>query len=39
MNTVNVYESPQVEIVEMTPGQSVLISSFSGEDINDWEEL
>lgn len=33
------YESPAVEILNMTVEQTVLSSSFTGEDINDWEDM
>lgn len=33
------YESPAVEIIKMTVEQTVLSSSFTGEDINDWEDM
>ena len=33
------YESPAVEIIKMTVEHTVLSSSFTGEDINDWEDM
>lgn len=39
MNACDDYESPSVEIIEVQPESSVLISSFTGEDINEWEEM
>ena len=33
------YESPEVEIIEMQVEQAVLSSSFTGEDIYDWEDM
>lgn len=33
------YESPAVEIVEMEIGGAVLMASFTGENINDWEDM
>lgn len=33
------YESPKVEIIKMHIEQAVLASSFTGEDINTWEEM
>ena len=33
------YESHAVEIIKMTVEQTVLSSSFTGEDINDWEDM
>lgn len=33
------YESPKVEIVEMHIVQAVLSSSFTGENINEWEDM
>jgi hypothetical protein len=38
METVN-YESPEIEIIKMQVEQAVLSSSFTGEDIYDWEEM
>ena len=39
MKIENMYESPQGEIVEMVIGQAVLSSSFTGEGINQWEDM
>lgn len=39
MKTMGIYESPQVEIVDIIPRDSVLVSSMGGEDIYDWEEM
>lgn len=36
---MGIYESPQVEIVDFIPSESVLVSSMGGEDIYDWEEM
>ena len=33
------YESPRVEIIEMKVEQSLLVSSFTGEDIDGWENM
>lgn len=33
------YRSPEVEIIEMQAEQAILSSSFTGEDINDWEDM
>ena len=33
------YRSPEVEIIEMQAEQAILSSSFTGEDINDWEVM
>jgi hypothetical protein len=33
------YESPNVEIITMQVEQSLLISSFTGEDIVEWEDM
>lgn len=33
------YVSPAIEIIEMESEQPVLASSFTGEDINEWEEM
>ena len=33
------YESPVVEIVEIETGGAVLMASFTGENINDWEDM
>lgn len=38
METVK-YESPEIEIIKMLVEQAVLSSSFTGEDIYDWEEM
>jgi hypothetical protein len=35
----NRYESPNVEIIKMQVEQSLLISSFTGEDIVEWEDM
>lgn len=39
MKTEKEYESPVVEVVEMDTGQAVLMASFAGEDIKDWEDM
>lgn len=39
MKVENVYESPRVEIVEMLTEQTVLNTSFTGEGINQWEDM
>lgn len=39
MKTVNEYESPVMEIVEMEAGQTVLMTSLTGEGINGWEDM
>ena len=39
MKNVNLYESPQVEIVKIETEQPVLSSSFTGEGINEWEDM
>jgi len=39
MKTEKEYESPAVEIVEMETGGSVLMTSLTGENINEWEEM
>ena len=33
------YESPVAEIMEMESGGAVLMASFTGENINDWEDM
>ena len=33
------YESPAMDILEIEPEQAVLISSFTGEGINEWEDM
>lgn len=33
------YESPAIEIIEMEVGQAVLSGSFTGEGINEWEDM
>lgn len=33
------YESPTVEIIKMQVEQVMLSSSFTGEDIYDWEDM
>ena len=33
------YESPTVEILKMQLEQAVLTSSFTGEDIYEWEDM
>lgn len=33
------YEAPTVEIVVMQAMQPVLTGSFTGEDINEWEDM
>ena len=39
MKTEKEYESPAVEIVDMDTGGSVLMTSLTGENINEWEEM
>lgn len=39
MKTGNVYESPQLDIVEIETEQAVLSASFTGEGINEWEDM
>ena len=39
MKKENVYESPRLEIVEIEIEQAVLSASFTGEGINEWEEM
>lgn len=33
------YESPAMEIIEMEVEQPILNGSFTGEDINEWEDM
>ena len=33
------YESPAIEIIKMHIEEAILSASFTGEDINDWEEM
>lgn len=33
------YKSPEIEIIEMQLEQAVLNSSFTGEGINEWEDM
>ncbi len=33
------YESPAMDILEIDLEQAVLISSFTGEGINEWEDM
>ena len=33
------YESPQIEILRMEVAQTILTASFTGEGINEWEEM
>lgn len=33
------YESPSVEIISVAIDQPVLTGSFTGEDINEWEDM
>jgi len=33
------YESPAMDILEIELEQAVLISSFTGEGINEWEDM
>ena len=35
----DIYESPTVEILKMQLEQAVLTSSFTGEDIYEWEDM
>jgi hypothetical protein len=35
----DIYESPAVEILKMQLEQAVLTSSFTGEDIYEWEDM
>lgn len=39
MKNEYVYESPHLEIVEIETEQVVLSASFTGEGINEWEEM
>lgn len=39
MRKEDVYESPLLEIVEIETEQAVLSASFTGEGINEWEEM
>jgi hypothetical protein len=39
MKKEDVYESPLLEIVEIETEQAVLSASFTGEGINEWEEM
>lgn len=33
------YESPSIEILKLELEQEILTSSFTGEDINEWEDM
>jgi hypothetical protein len=33
------YKSPKIEIIEILAEQTVLSSSFTGEDIYEWEDM
>lgn len=33
------YESPSVEILKVETDQAILASSFTGENINEWEDM
>ena len=33
------YKSPQVEILKMVVAQTILTSSFTGEEINEWQDM
>ena len=33
------YKSPQVEILKMVVAQTILTSSFTGEAINEWQDM
>ena len=35
----DIYESPAVEILKMELEQAILTASFTGEDINQWEDM
>ena len=39
MNTCEDYESPSVETIEIQTENAVLISSFTGEGIHEWEDM
>lgn len=39
MKTEDLYEAPQVEIIQMMTRQAVLNSSFTGEGIDEWEDM
>ena len=39
MKKNNEYESPVTETVEMETGGAVLMASFTGENINNWEDM
>ena len=33
------YESPEIEILTVEVDQTILTTSFTGEDINEWEDM
>ena len=33
------YQSPSVEIIKVEVAQPILTASFTGEDINEWEDM
>ena len=33
------YESPSIEIMKLELEQEILTSSFTGEDINEWDDM
>lgn len=35
----DIYESPKIEVMEMEIEQPLLTGSFTGEDINEWEDM
>lgn len=35
----DIYESPRIEVMEMEIEQPLLTGSFTGEDINEWEDM
>lgn len=35
----DIYESPMIEVMEMEIEQPLLTGSFTGEDINEWEDM
>jgi hypothetical protein len=35
----NIYVSPMIEIIKIEAEQSIFSSSYTGEDINEWEDM
>lgn len=33
------YESPAVKILEITAEQAIMVASFTGEGISEWEDM